>query len=300
MMSLSAISGLSQKSVGAMAILAACACVSIANIISKDLLVPASVLPMVFVQVMASVIVVGIAAVATGRVPPRRDVVKLALPGILQPGLTYVFAFVGLSLVPVSVAGLLYASETAIVAVFAWVLLRERLTQSTLLSLGLGGIGVACLTGAGTSEAAFSTLAVLLILAGISCAALDTIVARYLVRQSDPLTMTATSLPMAALVVALAMLVTGDQSWAFLNEPSTLAGLVISGLILHGLATILFNYALARLEANEAAALFPTISLMMALGGVGLLGERLSLVQIMGGAAILSSSVIALWRGRHE
>ena len=295
-MSLSILAGLSQKSVGALAILAACACVSIANIISKDLLVPASVLPMVFVQVMVCVIVVGVAAVATGRVPPRRDVIKLALPGVLQPGLTYVLAFVGLSTVPVSVAGLLYASETAIVAVFAWVLLRERLTGSTVISLGLGGIGVAFLTGAGTPQTAVPPLAVLLILAGISCAALDTIVARYLVRQSDPLTMTATSLPMAGAVVALAMLMTGDWSWAFLRQPSTLVGLVISGLLLHGLATILFNYALARLQANEAAALFPTISLMTALGGVGLLGERLSLVQVIGGAAIVTSSVISLWR----
>lgn len=295
----STLSGLSRRSTGGIATLAACACVSVANVISKDLLVPASVLPMVFVQVMASTIVIGLIAVLTDRLPARRDIVKLALPGILQPGLTYVFAFIGLAMVPVSVAGLLYASETAIVAVFAWLLLRERLRGWTIFALFLGAIGVVLLSSQATAGATSSTFAVLMIFAGISCAALDTIVARYLMRRSDPLTMTAVSLPMAALVVGVAIMTVKDQSWAFLGDPSTLIWLVVSGVLLHGLATVLFNFGLARLEANQAAALFPSISLMTALGGVGFLNERLSLVQILGGATILASSMIVLARGHR-
>jgi drug/metabolite transporter (DMT)-like permease len=75
---------------------------------------------------------------------------------------------------------------------------------------------------------------------------------------------------------------------------------VVSGILLHGLATILFNAALSKTPAAQAAALFPSISVFTALGGYAFFGDRLTVIQFFGGAMVIASALLIAWweRGR--
>ena len=281
---------------GVVAILAACVSVSIASVSTKTLLVSAPVLPVVFVQLVASATVIWTAAALTGRLPKGRRALKLALPGLLQPGLVYLFAFLGLAVTPVSLEGLLFAFESVIVALLAWPLLRERPSVKVSASIMAGTAGVVLLSWPQSAGFGAPALGVALILAGVLCAALDTIASRALAIHADPLTMTAAGHAAGLAMVIAAQLIVEPQDWGFLSDPRTMALIVVSGLLLHGLSTVLFNAALARTSASKAAALFPSISLFTAVGGYAVLGERLASLQLVGGLIVIGSALLVSWR----
>jgi drug/metabolite transporter (DMT)-like permease len=290
----------SRRHFGTTAILGACLCVSVANIATKAVIEKVPVLPAVFVQILASTLVVWSIALATGRTPAPRRGLRLALPGVLQPGLAYIFSFLGLAITPVSIEGLLFAFEAALVAALAWPLLRERPSFGVLISIALGTAGVLLVSFPGKHELSAPVVGVLLIVGGVLCAALDTIVSRALAIDADPLSMTAASHVAGLTIVGAALLADDPQSWVFLADPKAMLLLVVSGILLHGVATILFNFALRMTPAAQAAALFPSISVFTTLGGYVFFGERLAPIQLFGGAMVISSALLIAWRERSQ
>lgn len=276
------------------ALLLACACVAGAVLGTKPLLGNADPLAVTFVQIAASTAVMFAAGVAHRRLPhPVRDV-RLALPGLLQPGLAYILAFSGLALIPASLEGLLTAFESAMVALLAWMLLGERPGRATRLAIGAGTIGVAMMSGAGLGNGMTSAIGIALVLAGVACASLDTVAARHLAPGAHPLTMTIAG-HFAALCVSGALLLLWSRpvDWHWLADARLVWGAIVTGVLVHGIATLLFNFALAHVTAATTAAILPVISLLTAAGGTVVLGERLGAVEMLGGAIIIASSLIA-------
>ena len=281
---------------GSAAILGACLCVSVASIMTKALLAHAPVLPVVFAQVLASTVVVWAVAAARGRLPRGRTGLRLATPGLLAPGLQYLAAYGGLAMTPVSIEGVLFALEATLVALLAWPLLRERPSRQTRVSIALGTVGVVLISWRDTGDARIPLAGVALILAGVACGALDTLVSRVLAPEADPLTMTAAVHAAGLAVVAATVLgtgaATGAASWTFLRAPGTLAVVVVSGVLLHGVATLGFVAALQHTTAARAAALFPSIAVFNTLGGYVVLGERLWGVQLGGGVLVVAAALL--------
>ncbi len=272
----------------------ACACVAGPVVATKAMLDSAPALPVLLIQIVASTLVMTIIAMQWGRLPKPGDW-RLGLPGLAQPGLSYLLFYLGLKLVPASIEGLLVALESGIVALLAWPLLGERPTWRVIVAAFMGMAGVALLGGALSPVASVSPLGVALIVAGVVFAALDTIGSRYLMTSADPLTMTVAAHWFGLVLVATSTAATGPYDWALLLAPTTLAAIAVAGIVVHGAALFLFNSALHHLPAAIAAALFPLISLLTALGGVLLLGERLTMVQVGGGALVIGSAALVVW-----
>lgn len=265
----------------------ACLCVAAGTLMTKPLLSHVEALPAVLVQVLASLLVIGPAAALTGRWPKLRRDWRLGLPGLLQPGLSYGLIFAGLALIPASIAGLLFASEAGLVAMLAWPILGERPNPVVFLSIGASTIGIVMLTGVGVPSPMISPIGTVLVLAGILCAALDTIAARAMVIKADPLSM-AVAVHLAALLVISANLsFVAANDWQWVGDARLLGVVALSGLLLHGIATIWFNRALQLMSAAVAASLFPVISLLIAVGGILLFNEKLLPSQIYGAIIIL-------------
>ena len=276
---------------GAVAILAGCACFAAGTLITKALLGSFSALPLVFLQLMASCVAIWSIAAATGRLPSLRQAPRLALPGFLQPGLAYILIYVGLETTPVTIEGLLLALETAFVVLFAWALLGERPGRTTVVATIVATVGVVMISGVGRiGVSPPPLLGVLLILAGVIAASLDTVVSRALAIDADPLVMTAASHAAGLALVAATIPLWPADSLEHVGDLGPLAGIIVSGLLMHGLATVLFNWGLGRVRAGTAATLFPSISLMTATGGMVWFSERLSLGQLVGGGLILAAA----------
>ena len=275
--------------VGVLAILAACTCVAGGTLMTKHLLDDVPALPLVFLQLAASCIGVWTAAATTRRLPTLREAPRLARPGVLQPGLAYLLAFTGLHMVPVSVEGLLLALETAFVVVLAWPLLGERPSRATIFATALGTAGVVLIAGdapVGTAP----VIGIVLVLGGVVAASLDTIVSRRLAIDAHPLTMTAASHSAGLLLIGLSFPLWPAGSFGF--DPVLILEVAASGMLIHGIATVLFNFGLGRVAAGQAATLFPAISVLTTAGGVVWFGDRLSVWQTGGGAMVLVAALV--------
>lgn len=272
----------------------ACACIAGPVVATKAVLDSAPAMPVLLIQIIASTLAMTVVGAAKGRLPRRGDW-RLGLPGLVQPGLSYLLFYLGLKLVPASVEGLLVALESGMVALLAWPLLGERPTWRVIAAAIIGMAGVALLGGIVSPVAAVSPLGIGLILLGVGFAALDTIGSRYLMATADPLTMTVAGHWFGLVFVAASTAATGPYHWAPLLAPATLVPIAVAGIVVHGVALFLFNSALHHLPASFAAALFPLISLLTALGGVLLLGEQLTVVQMSGGALVIGSAVLVVW-----
>lgn len=90
-------------------------------------------------------------------------------------------------------------------------------------------------------------------------------------------------------------LMTGQQP---LPGPRVLAAALALGAASYGLSIVLDMYALRLLGAAREAAYFATAPFLGALAAIPLLGERLSLTQLLGGAAMMLG-VVLLVRERH-
>lgn len=276
----------------AIAILFGCACFAAGTLITKNLLEHVSALPLVLLQLLASSVTIWSLAMITGRLPPVRQAVRLALPGILQPGLAYVLIYLGLKTTPVAIEGFLLALETALVVVLAWPLLGERPSRATIIATIVATFGVVLISGAGRTGASLPPAwpGILLILSGVVCASLDTVVSRSLAMDADPLAMTAASHVAGLLLVAATIPIWPTNSLEHIGELASIAEIIISGLLMHGLATVLFNWALRSVQAGLAATLFPAVALLTTTGGVLLFGDELTMWQLAGGALILCSA----------
>lgn len=253
----------------------------------------APALPIVLVQVVASLAVIAPIAAIRRRLPRLSRDWRLGLPGLLQPGVSYALVFAGLALIPAGVAGLLFATEAGLVALAAWPLLGERPRPVVGLSIAASSAGVALLAGAGSGAAMIAPLGIVLVLAGILCAALDTVASRALMTTADPLTMAVATHVAALIAIAVLLAFSAPLDWRWLRAPALVARVAVAGVLLHGLATVLFNVALQRITAAAAASTFPLISLLTAIGGVTVLGERLSTGQWLGGGVILAAMLLA-------
>jgi drug/metabolite transporter (DMT)-like permease len=160
----------------------------IATVISKDLL--ASVPPITFllIQLVPSVCVLWVLVLATGTVR-WHGFVPLALLGLLNPGLSYTLSMLGLTKTTASVATLLWAAEPALIVVTAWFLLQEIITGRFLIATVAAACGVLLVSGivGGGDLASASGHGAALILGGVLCCALYTVLSRRIASSIDPL-----------------------------------------------------------------------------------------------------------------
>jgi probable blue pigment (indigoidine) exporter len=276
------------------AIVAASIAVAVGVLVSKHAVETLPALPVVFVQVLASTMFSLIVAAMLGRLPRGRTW-RLGWPGILQPGLAYMLTFAGLALMPVSVGRLLFAFENVLVVLLAWPLLGERPSYLTMASAVLATLGVVLISQGPTPEDGVSLAGVLLTLAGVTAAALDTVATRRLAETADPLTMTVAVQAAAVVTVGLS-----GPFWPLaelppLASPGVLGPIVLSGILIHAVATPLFIFGLHYVKAGVAATVFPLISLLTALGGLVFFAEPLSAWQAAGGGLIVGASLATAW-----
>ena len=275
------------------AIVGSCGCVAAGTLMTKHLVDALPVLPVVFLQVLASTALTWSIAIARRSSPSPRQLLTLGFPGVLQPGLAYILGFTALAITPSSVLGLLWASESAVVVLLAWPLIGERPKGRTLLAVGAGVAGIVIVGGAVPSSSAPPLLGVLLALGGVCSAALDTVISRRLALTADTITMTAAGQLSGLATVAASAPLWPWHDLAPLAASGTLATIFASGVLIHGVATLLFNYGLGGMSAGTAAMLFPLIAILTAAGGVIWLGDTLSAAQLLGAALIIGSAIAA-------
>lgn len=218
----------------------------------------------------------------------RGQWIRVLAIGMLGYGLSLGMQFSGTRLSTAANGAVVTAATPAFVYLFAWLLLRDRISPRRWMALALSTLGVLLVIDPAQARLSPDLWLGNLILVG---AALTWALYSVLVRQSTQrigvlaFTLVAflggmfVSLPLAASEVAQAPL--GGLGWG------TLAGVLYLGLVATALGAYLWNYAFETLDAGQASLTFFAQPLVGAALGVLFLGESLTPLFLWGTLLIL-------------
>ena len=241
--------------------------------------------------VIAGALLIGICAIAGVEWPRGRDLATLAALGAVGYAAQAASFFTALTLAPAGLVALLLYVNPAIVAVLAAWRGHDRLGPRTLAALAIALVGTALTVGpalgggtAGTHPAgvAFGILAAIIY-------AVYIVVSTGVASRVDPLAMSTVVIASAAVPFAALALARGP---AF---PASAVGwsAVLAIALVSTLAAITWFFAgLKRIGPTRASTLStvePAVTVALA---AILLGERISAMQMAGGALILAAVVL--------
>lgn len=241
--------------------------------------------------VVASIILVPLADWrSSGHLPWGR----LALLGLT--GVTSYFFFQNVALVYTSAtdASLIIACLPALVAGLAALFLGERLTASRVVGVAISIVGVVVVVALGAPEpTALAPLLgnALMLGAAVSWAAYTTI-GKGLESLSFRVTSAASVLFGALFLIPFAAAEVALQGWPRLTVDGWL-GILYLGAGASALAYFLWNFALPRLDASEAAVYLNLVPLIGVLLAAATLQESVGLVRVAGGALIVGGVTLA-------
>lgn len=288
-------------------ITASAGCWGLGTVMSKGVLATVPPLTVLAVQLLTSILVLWLLAVLQGHVARLqqhswRIWIKLATPGIFEPGLSYGFGLIGLSLSSASQAALIGATEPVFILGLAWLFCRESVSLRLLALSALAMMGVMLTVGSETASGSQVLLGNLWVLLGTFCAAFYVLLSRRAVADHDPLILSALQQTIGFVCIVL-------FSWKFgagLQWSSTIPTQIwllaaLSGVVQYALAFWLYLSAI-RLMPVSIAAQFLSLIPVFGVGGAYLfLGERLTLVQGLGMAITIATvSQISRLQSSHE
>jgi drug/metabolite transporter (DMT)-like permease len=221
---------------------------------------------------------------------------RLALMGLL--GVTLFFALQNLALTytTASSASLILSSIPAVTAIVSSLMLDETITRARIASIGVSMIGVSLII-LGGPEDSFSLgsgmLGDFLILLCAFLWACYTVIGRSLAGRLPYLTITLSSTAFGTLFLGpLSAYEYLSYSPMNISQPTIIA-LLFLGLVASALAFLLYNFAVSRLEASEAA-IYVNLSPVITVCAANLiLHETLTTLQLVGGIVVLSSLYLA-------
>ena len=270
----------------------------VGTVVSKQALDEFAPVALLVVQLTVSVLFLSTLSIRTpGPTATGRGRRRAMLLGLLNPGLSYALALVGLSTIAASTSVLIWASEPALIVLLALIVLRERLTPRLWSAIAMALAGVLLVVYAGGISG--SPVGVLLTLGAVLACAVYTILARIWAVDDAALSITLDQ-QTAALVFALvlaAVLLLADPGQLVgataLGDISTRAWLaaIISGLLYYALAFWFYLSALRHVEASIAGS-FLTLVPVFGVAAAMVTGERLDIRQWVGAALVVGSVAV--------
>jgi drug/metabolite transporter (DMT)-like permease len=214
-----------------------------------------------------------------------------------EPCLYFIFEALALQNTSASQAGMITALLPLLVAIAAYVFLRERINRSTLAGFLLAMCGAVGLSLAGSADehASNPMLGNFYELLAMLCAAAYTLLVKRLSARYSAFMLTAMQafigtlffLPLAALEAPL---------------PQTISALGMATLLYLGVVVTvgaygLYNFGISRLSATEASGYTNLIPLFTLAFAVPLLGETLNTLQMLAAAVLFGGVALSQWRG---
>ena len=221
------------------------------------------------------------------------DRLALVLVGIAGFGLN-IAMFFAFDLTSVAVAVLAFYTYPALVAIVGAASGHEPLDRprTVALALALAGMVLVVAGGIGSSTVRVHPLGVLLGLVAAGWQTVFVTVSRRRFAEVPAEQATSYVLLIGAVGAASLAIATGGDLGLPLRAPAALALVGIGGIVAAGIPSLLFLVGLRAIGATRAGILMLIEPLVGVLLAAALLGEALSAVQVLGGAAILTAALL--------
>jgi drug/metabolite transporter (DMT)-like permease len=214
-----------------------------------------------------------------------------------EPCLYFLFEALALQHTSAAQAGMVTALLPLLVAVGAFVFLRERISRITLAGFLLALIGAVWLSLAGSADehASNPILGNFYELLAMLCAMGYTLLLKHLSSRYSPFLLTA----MVAFVGTIFFL---PLAWFSAPLPTSVSPMSLGAVAYLGiLVTVgaygLYNFGVSRLPASQASGFTNLIPVFTLLFAILLLGESLNSVQIVAAALVFAGVLLSQWQG---
>lgn len=276
-------------------VVSATACWGTGTVLSK-LVLDRGVAPLTLlvVELAASTLLLGLGALILGAGPTwSPELGRLALLGILNPGVAYALGLLGLASITASLSVLLWATEPVLIMLLAVLILRERVAAATMIGVAAALAGVVLVLY--RPGASGDTTGIGLTIAAVSACAVYAVLTRRLLLDDGSLEVVLVQ-QAAALCFALALVGTATAVGLIgLGLPGELAtwGLAAtSGIVYYGFAFWFFVAGLRGVPASVAGSLFPLIP-VFGIAAAYVAGDRLGDRQWVGAAVVVVATCVA-------
>ena len=219
----------------------------------------------------------------------RKEVPLLLLSGAAM-GFNWILLFEAYKYTTVSIATLSYYFAPVIVTLVCPLLFREKLTRKQILCFVMSTAGIVLITGIGGTGGSNHLLGILF---GLGAAVLyaTVILLNKFIKNVQGIHRTFLQFLSAIVVLVPYVLSTGGITLGGLN-PLGWVNLLIVGFIHTGITYCMYFSSLKELPGQKAAILSYIDPLVAVVISVALLGEPMTLFQVLGGALILG---FTLW-----
>lgn len=260
-----------------------------ANPLSDLALESLDVWQMTAIEIAVGFIVLSCIAVAQRR-KLRLNWKWAALLGLLEPGLTYFFGNLGYETGTVAVGLIIMSSETLMLALLGWLLLKENISAIEKIAIAVGFAGAVLVGWSGVSEGVGSiTGSIAFFLAAAAAAGYAIAIRSYITRQRtvDIFSLTWGQTLVSMGLASAAFVLSGSQLPSQVNE----GVLAATGAGIFGVAIpfLLFAKASEHVPARHAAIALNIIPVVgISIGA--LMGRGLpTMLQLIGGAIVIAS-----------
>jgi drug/metabolite transporter (DMT)-like permease len=229
----------------------------------------------------------------------RRDLKYLLIMAICEPCLYFIFEARALELTSASQAGMITAILPLLVAILAWVWLKEKISRQTLLGFSLAIFGACWLSLASdtSSNAPNPALGNFFEFLAMVCAAGYTVSLKHLTSNYPPLFLTAFQAFLGSLFFFPFLLLPGvglPNSW---ETTPALAVIYLGTLITFG-AYGCYNYGVSRIPASQAAGYVNLIPVFGVFLGMLILGDSLNFFQWLACGLVFCGVWLSSYRQR--
>ena len=249
-----------------------------------------------FPPLLMMAMVYGVTALCLARYIPRiaTPLWRLFLLTSLIAPIQAYFIFSGLKGLPASTAILVLQTQAPFTVLFGWLILRERPSLLRLGGMTISLIGVAIVAGA--PEAAASWWPLLLVLIGSACWSAGQAAARGKVLDEGP-TLTAgialNATPQA--LIASIFLEHGQIQAITSASPGLWALFLVFALGGFVMAYSLWYGLLRRYRVDQVIPFTLLMPILGVISGGAILGESVSLTELLGGIVILIGLSVVIW-----
>jgi drug/metabolite transporter (DMT)-like permease len=214
-----------------------------------------------------------------------------------EPCLYFLFEALALQYTSAAQAGMVTALLPLLVAVGAYVFLREQISRTTWAGFLIAMAGAVWLSLAGSVDehASNPMLGNFYELLAMLCAMGYTLILKHLSARYSPFLLTA----MVAFVGSVFFFPLALFSAPIPSSVSPLAlgAVVYLGIVVTVGAYGLYNFGVSRLPASQASGFTNLIPVFTLLFAIVLLGERLNFMQMLAAAVVFAGVLLSQWRG---
>lgn len=252
--------------------------------------------------IVAAVILTLLAALGIIKIKLTAAKLKgMLLVTLFQPVLYFICETVGVKLTSASESGIVIALVPIAITLCSVLLLRERLTLTKWISVGICVSGVILIVlSNGAVEGSGHLLGVLALLGAVVAAGFYNPISRKVSEICTPMEITFVMMWAGAIVFTAIGIATGNGGigtyFSQFGNLSVLANIAYLGILSSIVAFFCLNYALSKLESSVIGTFINLVPLVSVFAGVVIGGDKLFPLQCVGAALILAG----IWGTAHK